>query len=245
MQKNVIDIQGIPFYSTTMKEFVHHEVKKRIDEEKQTFIVTANPEIVEYARDNEDYRQMILQADYIVPDGVGIIIASKIIKKPLKERVTGFDMMHEFFKMDTKRPLRVYMLGAEEEVIATAAKKVKEMYPQIDLVGYHNGFFDIEDEKLATRIATLELDIILLGMGFPRQEKWIMKYRKKFRKGVFIGIGGSFDVLAGKLKRAPNIWIKLNVEWLYRLLQQPSRWKRMKVLPAFLIKVIKQTIKKS
>lgn len=245
MQKNVIDIQGIPFYSTTMMDFVHHELKSRIDEEKQTFIVTANPEIVEYARVHEDYRSMILQADYIVPDGVGIIIASKIMNKPLKERVTGFDMMHEFFKMETKRPLRVYMLGAEEEVIQKAAKKVKEMYPSVELVGFHNGFFDLEDEEMAEGIAALEPDIILLGMGFPRQEKWIMKYRAKFRKGVFIGIGGSFDVLAGKLNRAPDIWIKLNIEWLYRLIQQPSRWKRMIVLPVFLLRVIKQRITKS
>lgn len=239
MKKNVVYIEGIPFYSSTLQDFVHTEIKERIDAEEKTFIVTANPEIVEYARNHNDYREIIRQADYITPDGVGIIIASKILNTPLKERITGYDMMLEFFKMNTKRPLRIYMLGAEADVIEICAKKVKESYPNVELVGYHHGFFDIEDDQFAEKISALKPDLLLLGMGFPRQENWISKHYDKFNKGLFIGIGGSFDVFSGKLKRAPEFWIKMNLEWLYRLLKQPSRWKRMLVLPLFLLRVFK------
>ena len=241
MKKNVIDIQGIPFYSTTMNEFMK-ELKSRIINEQQTFIVTANPEIVEYALEDSDYRDMIQTADYIVPDGIGIIIASKILNKPLKERVTGFDMMQELFQLQLERPLRVYMLGAEPEIIKIAADKVRQNYPSVQLVGYHHGFIDLDDAELADQISSLGPDLVLLGTGFPRQEKWITQYRTKFKKGIFIGIGGSFDVLAGKLNRAPDIWIKLNLEWLYRLIKQPSRWRRMLVLPVFLLRIIKQKL---
>lgn len=244
MKKNVVYIEDIPFYSSTMKDFIHIEIKKRIDEGQKTFIVTANPEIVEYARSHDDYCSIILQADYITPDGVGIIIASKILNKPLKERITGYDMMLEFLKMNTKRPLRIYMLGAEAEVIKNCAEKIKASYPNVELVGYHHGFIDIDDSQFAEKISALEPDLVLLGMGFPRQENWITKHYDKFNKGVFIGIGGSFDVFSGKLKRAPEFWIKLNLEWLYRLLKQPSRWKRMLVLPLFLLRVLKHKLLK-
>ncbi|QFK72900.1 WecB/TagA/CpsF family glycosyltransferase [Pradoshia sp. D12] len=244
MKNNVVYIEGIPFYSSTMEDFVHNEIKKRIDAEDKTFIVTANPEIVEYARNHHDYRNLIMQADYITPDGVGIIIASKILNKPLKERITGYDMMLEFLKMNTTRPLRIYMLGAEAEVIKNCAEKIKASYPNVELVGYHHGFIDIDDSQFAEKISALEPDLVLLGMGFPRQENWITKHYDKFNKGVFIGIGGSFDVFSGKLKRAPEFWIKLNLEWLYRLLKQPSRWKRMLVLPLFLLRVLKHKLLK-
>lgn len=243
MQKNVVYIEGIPFYSSTMKDFVHTEIKNRIDAEEKTFIVTANPEIVEYARTHQDYRDIILKADYITPDGVGIIIASKILNKPLKERITGYDMMLEFFKMETKRPLRVYMLGAEADVIKICAEKLKADYPNVELVGYHHGFFDINDHSFAEEISDLEPDLILLGMGFPRQENWINNHHDKFKKGLFIGIGGSFDAFSGKVPRAPEFWIKMNLEWLYRLLKQPSRWRRMLVLPLFLLRIVKQKFK--
>ncbi|MFJ7745080.1 WecB/TagA/CpsF family glycosyltransferase [Peribacillus sp. NPDC097295] len=237
MNEKFVEILSIPFIDTNMDEFINQMILPRIRNQEKTFVVTANPEIVEYANEHQVYKDIITKADYITPDGIGIIMASKWLNQPLQERITGFDLMNQLFAIANEQSLKVYLLGAEESVIEKAASEVRQKFPSINLVGYHHGYVDIEDETLAKSIAELEPDIILTALGFPRQEKWTSLHYPLFKKGLFMGVGGSFDVLAGKVNRAPVLWQKMRLEWLYRLIQEPSRWKRMLVLPKFVIKV--------
>jgi N-acetylglucosaminyldiphosphoundecaprenol N-acetyl-beta-D-mannosaminyltransferase len=247
MTEKFVEILSIPFIDSNMDEFMNGMIYPRLMNQEKTFIVTANPEIVEYANEHQDYKDIIISADYITPDGVGIIMASKWLNQPLQERITGFDLMNELFRVADEKALKVYLLGAEESVIEAAALKVKESYPGLELVGYNHGYIDIKDDALPKSIAELEPDIILTALGFPRQEKWVSKHYALFNKGLFMGVGGSFDVLAGKVNRAPVFWQKMRLEWLYRLIQQPSRWKRMLALPRFVIKVrrLRKTVQRS
>ncbi|MEG0553336.1 MAG: WecB/TagA/CpsF family glycosyltransferase, partial [Carnobacterium sp.] len=121
--------------------------------------------------------------------------------------------------------------------IDATIKKIKKEFPDIRLAGHHNGYFDLTDEKILHNVLESKADMIFVGLGFPRQEKWIERYLEKAHKGLVIGIGGAFDAYTGKVKRAPAIFIKMNLEWFYRLVKQPSRLKRILVLPKFLIAV--------
>ena len=247
MREKFVEILTIPFIDSNMDEFMNGMIYPRLMNQEKTFVVTANPEIVEYANEHQDYKDIIISADYITPDGVGIIMASKWLNQPLQERITGFDLMNELFRVADEKALKVYLLGAEENVIEAAALKVKELYPGLELVGYNHGYIDIKDDTLPKSIAELEPDIILTALGFPRQEKWVSRHYALFNKGLFMGVGGSFDVLAGKVNRAPVFWQKMRLEWLYRLIQQPSRWKRMLALPRFVLKVrrLRKTVQRS
>ncbi|MFS0666554.1 WecB/TagA/CpsF family glycosyltransferase [Peribacillus frigoritolerans] len=247
MTEKFVEILTIPFIDSNMDEFMNRMIYPRLMNQEKTFVVTANPEIVEYANEHKDYKDIIISADYITPDGVGIIMASKWLNQPLQERITGFDLMNELFRVADEKALKVYLLGAEESVIEAAALKVKELYPGLELVGYNHGYIDIKDDALPKSIAELEPDIILTALGFPRQEKWVSRHYALFNKGLFMGVGGSFDVLAGKVNRAPVFWQKMRLEWLYRLIQQPSRWKRMLALPRFVLKVrrLRKTVQRS
>ncbi|MFS0595413.1 WecB/TagA/CpsF family glycosyltransferase [Peribacillus frigoritolerans] len=247
MTEKFVEILTIPFIDSNMDEFMNRMIYPRLMNQEKTFVVTANPEIVEYANEHKDYKDIIISADYITPDGVGIIMASKWLNQPLQERITGFDLMNELFRVADEKALKVYLLGAEENVIDAAALKVKELYPGLELVGYNHGYIDIKDDALPKSIAELEPDIILTALGFPRQEKWVSRHYALFNKGLFMGVGGSFDVLAGKVNRAPVFWQKMRLEWLYRLIQQPSRWKRMLALPRFVLKVrrLRKTVQRS
>lgn len=247
MTEKFVEILTIPFIDSNMDEFMNRMIYPRLMNQEKTFVVTANPEIVEYANEHQDYKDIIISADYITPDGVGIIMASKWLNQPLQERITGFDLMNELFRVADEKALKVYLLGAEENVIEAAALKVKELYPGLELVGYNHGYIDIKDDTLPKSMAELEPDIILTALGFPRQEKWVSRHYALFNKGLFMGVGGSFDVLAGKVNRAPVFWQKMRLEWLYRLIQQPSRWKRMLALPRFVLKVrrLRKTVQRS
>ncbi|MDF1999561.1 WecB/TagA/CpsF family glycosyltransferase [Peribacillus frigoritolerans] len=247
MTEKFVEVLTIPFIDSNMDEFMNGMIYPRLMNQEKTFVVTANPEIVEYANEHQDYKDIIISADYITPDGVGIIMASKWLNQPLQERITGFDLMNELFRVADEKALKVYLLGAEESVIEAAALKVKELYPGLELVGYNHGYIDIKDDTLPKSIAELEPDIILTALGFPRQEKWVSRHYALFNKGLFMGVGGSFDVLAGKVNRAPVFWQKMRLEWLYRLIQQPSRWKRMLALPRFVLKVrrLRKTVQRS
>ncbi|MEW5552342.1 WecB/TagA/CpsF family glycosyltransferase [Peribacillus frigoritolerans] len=247
MTEKFVEVLTIPFIDSNMDEFMNGMIYPRLMNQEKTFVVTANPEIVEYANEHQDYKDIIISADYITPDGVGIIMASKWLNQPLQERITGFDLMNELFRVADEKALKVYLLGAEESVIEAAALKVKELYPGLELVGYNHGYIDIKDDTLPKSMAELEPDIILTALGFPRQEKWVSRHYALFNKGLFMGVGGSFDVLAGKVNRAPVFWQKMRLEWLYRLIQQPSRWKRMLALPRFVLKVrrLRKTVQRS
>lgn len=231
-----IKILGIPFHNVTANEMIE-ELTNKIESGTKCFTVTANPEIVMYAQKDEKFKSTIENADYIVPDGIGIIIGSKIIKEPLKERVAGFDLMMSLLEISNQKHYRVYFLGAKDHVVKKAVENCQKQFPHLKIAGYHHGYFDMNDNRIVENIRMVEPDLIFVALGFPKQEFWISKHFAQFQKGVFMGVGGSFDVLAGEVKRAPKMWRDLHLEWFYRLLKQPSRWRRMLVLPKFLLDV--------
>lgn len=240
MTKNKkIEVLNVTFDNLTKKEMLA-VLMDRVKKNKKTFVVTANPEIVMYANSDEEYMTILKNADYITADGIGIIKGSKMLDTPIVERVAGYDLMLDLLKEADLNRKSVYLLGAKQATIEKAVKKLAKDYPKINLVGYHNGYFDLTDETILNEVLAVKPDLLFVGLGFSRQEKWIQRYLEHADKGLAMGVGGAFDAYTGVVKRAPSIFIKLNLEWFYRLMKQPSRFKRMLVLPKFLIAVRKE-----
>ena len=235
---NTVKLMDIDFINISRYSFLKHIVYPSIEQQKKCFIVTANPEVVIATRDDPDFKTIVKSADYVLADGIGVVNASKLIGNPLKERVTGVDLMYDLLKYADTNKKRVFFLGASEEVNIKVAEIVKNDYPGLIIAGRKNGYFNRYDDDIADYIAGTKPDIIFVALGAKRQEGWIHHYLEKFDKGIFIGVGGSFDVLSGQLKRAPAIWIKLQLEWLYRLIKEPHRMRRdLKVLEFMLLHV--------
>ncbi|KKK38794.1 acetylglucosaminyldiphospho-UDP acetyl-beta-D-mannosaminyltransferase [Mesobacillus campisalis] len=239
MKKQHVNILGINFINIRFEEMAE-ELAARVGNEQKAFVVTANPEIVMYADAHQRYKNILDSADYVVADGTGIVLASRLLNTPLKERVTGFDLTLSLLQKADQNNWSIYLLGGRPEVNAKAAENIKLTYPGLKLAGNRHGFFDWKDPAVVDDIRETKPDIVLVALGFPKQEQWISLYKDYFEKGIFIGVGGTIDILAGKAKRAPILWRKLNMEWLYRLLKQPSRWRRMLALPRFVVKVMKK-----
>lgn len=219
-------VLGISFVHSNMNQLTD-ELHERIKDSKKTFVVTANPEILKLAGSQPSYKKTIQSADYVIPDGIGVIVASKLVGSPLHERLAGFDLMTQLLSLANDHSYRVFFLGAKPEVIEDAVHNIKKKYPHIDIAGYHHGYIDENDQSVVNEIQKKEVDLVFVGVGFPKQEEWIANHLSQFKKGIFIGVGGSFDVWANRVKRAPKVWQALNIEWLYRLIKQPSRWKRI------------------
>ena len=231
----VVNIMGIPF-----NNFSKQNLLDKLSDPEMTkgFIVTANPEIVMATRNNEDYKNCVLSADYMIADGIGVIMASKWLKQPLQERIPGFELMMSMIDYASSARKSCYFLGASEAVNLKAVEQLKVQFPNLIVAGQHHGFFDLNDQEVVGRVKEAKPDFIFVALGMPRQEQWIANNIDSFSKGVFMGVGGSFDVAAGEVKRAPNIWIKLNLEWLYRLIKQPFRWKRILKVFEFIFRII-------
>ena len=239
MTSKFVHILGVPFIKATRREFIE-KLQQRIAQNDKTFVVTANPEIVMHSLQDPAYKKILDKANYITADGIGIVKAAGLIGDSLPERVSGYDMMLDLLVLANEKHQRVFFLGAAEPVLQETVRLVKERYPNVIVAGQQNGFFDWEDPELPQRIRESQADLVFVALGFPRQELWIGGNIDKFDKGVFIGIGGSFDVFSGNVKRAPEMWQKMNLEWFYRLVKQPSRWRRMLVLPKFALVVLQR-----
>jgi N-acetylglucosaminyldiphosphoundecaprenol N-acetyl-beta-D-mannosaminyltransferase len=242
MESNKINVLNMSFNHMTKKELLA-KLEERVSSNKKTFLVTANPEIVMYAEKDPEYKQIVNGAEYVIADGIGVIIGSKIIGQPLPERIPGFELMQDLLKKGNEKQWSVYFLGAKNEVVKKAVAKVQKQYPNLYIAGYHDGYFNSNSTHIQDEIRKTKPDLIFVALGFPRQEKFIAENLAGFEKGLFIGVGGSFDVLAGAVKRAPEIWQKLNLEWFYRLVKQPSRWRRMLALPLFIVRMLSERLK--
>lgn len=232
----MVNVLGIKFSNVNMEQAVKKSVDL-INNDGNKMIFTPNPEIVIEASKDEKLANIINDADMVVADGIGVVIGSKIIGKPLPERVAGYDLVQNIFKEIKNTDKTVYFFGAAPNVANSAAKKMEELHKGLKVVGTHNGYFDNDDE-IINEINSLKPDILLVGLGAPKQEYWIYNNKDKLNVNLSIGVGGSFDVMAGQVKRAPMFFRKLGLEWFYRLITQPTRAKRMLRLPLFLIKVI-------
>ncbi|MEH6907835.1 WecB/TagA/CpsF family glycosyltransferase [Neobacillus drentensis] len=243
MTDNSVKILGIDFVNKGFHDVVEIHLSS-IKNDHKSFIVTANPEIVMYAQEHPDYKKIIQSADMVVPDGYGIILASKILNTPIIERVAGYDLMVRLLEYGNENQLKIYLLGGREETNQKAVANISSQYPNVQIVGSHHGFFDWEKNTITAEIKETKPDIIFVALGFPKQEQWIARNLDQFSKGIFMGVGGSIDVLAGEVQRAPRIWQEMNLEWFYRLITQPSRWRRMLAIPQFLMQIFKLKLHK-
>ena len=232
-------ILGVPFDVVTMEQAVER-VKKMLTAEGQHMICTPNPEIVMEAQTDEALMQILEEADPVVPDGVGVVWASKYSEIRLQERVAGYDLTQNLMQALANTEETFYFFGGAPGVAAAAARRMTKEHPGLRIVGVHNGYFDEKEEKkIIQDIKKKAPSILLVGLGAPKQEKWIYENLHTVGAKTAIGVGGSFDVMAGKVKRAPKLFQKLGLEWFYRLISQPTRWKRMMRLPKFALTVLK------
>lgn len=231
-------IYGSPIDIVTM-ESAFERFKQLLDKSGFSFVCTPNTEIVMTAKDDEELTEVLKSSDMNIPDGIGLIIASKIHKLGLVERVTGIDLMSEILEFCNYSRKSIYILGGRPGVAEMAVHNILEEYPNIEIKGYRNGYFKKnEEENVVENINRLSPDILFVALGAPKQEKWIYKYRKELKVKIAIGVGGCVDIWAGTTKRAPKIFRFLGLEWFYRLIKEPSRFKRMLVLPKFMIEVL-------
>lgn len=244
--KDTIKIMGVKIDRVTLNSAID-KVHEFIKSSKTNVIYTPNTEIVMAARKDDELKALLNEGDLVIPDGIGLVYASKMKRKPLKERVTGYDLSIKIIEMANKEGLSLFLLGGKQGVAFKACENIKEKYNNIKITGFHHGYFKgthigykghIEEREVVKKINDANPDILFVGFGAPRQEKWIHENKDKLNCKVIIGNGGTIDILAGKVKRAPEIFQKLGLEWFYRLIREPWRFKRQMVLPLFALLVL-------
>jgi len=238
MNNDTTKLFGVKFHKgdedDLFKRFLH-----LLNRSRYSMIFTPNPEIVMMAQKDLEYKDILAEGDLVIPDGIGIIIASRIKKLGLDKRLPGIEMMENILKYCNNAKKSIYLLGSTEENIEKAAENIQEAYPNLIIAGYHHGYFDESEElKIIDGINEVKPDILFVAMGAPKQEKWMYKHRKILNAKVAMGIGGSIDIWSGAVKRAPRFFRAIGLEWLYSLIKHPSRWRRFLTLPKFLLKVL-------
>lgn len=207
------------------KDKYFNELAKDLKNKMKRFIITVNPETLMIS-ENDNELKAILDSNFsYVADGIAVVKAARKLGINVNERITGIDIAEYLLNVANENSYSIYLFGAKEEVINLLVDKIKNEYQNIKILGYSNGYVDDYD-KVMKKIVKLNPDICMVALGIPLQEKLIYKYFKEVKKGIYIGVGGSFDVLSGSKKRAPKIFIKLNLEWLYRIVKEPKRIKR-------------------
>lgn len=243
-------IKGIPFCSLDYKQIVDL-LKDWLPEktDKPRFVVTANPEIVMSAQqtsvESVHFKNILLSADLITADGIGVILGSKILNGQLKERATGADLSHDLINHCNQNRYRVFLFGAAPENNEKAIKKLKTSFPHAIFQGHH-GFVNKEKmEGVSAQIQQFQPNLLLVGLGSPKQEIFIYESIQELNVPLSIGIGGMIDIWSGMVKRAPKVMRDTGTEWLYRLITHPKRIKRQLVLPKFLLSVSAERLRKT
>jgi N-acetylglucosaminyldiphosphoundecaprenol N-acetyl-beta-D-mannosaminyltransferase len=237
-QRSRVDILGCLVDRVTM-----HEALTRIEgflaQGAPRQVITLNAEIIVAAQTQPALREVINRADLVTPDGAGVVWAARQLGKGVPERVTGIDLTQALAHRAAQRGWSLFLLGARPGVAEKAARKLQSRYPGLRVKGVRHGYFQASEEaEVVAAVAAADPDIVLVALGAPRQEFWIHRHLQELRAPVCIGVGGSLDVIAGEVPRAPAFMIRHNLEWLYRLWREPSRWKRQKALPVFVVRVL-------
>ncbi len=236
-----ISIRGVNVDNVNMEEAV--AIIDSFAASKQFHCVfTPNAEIVELCVEDEEIRNIVNSADLVVPDGAGVVLASKILNKRLKQKVAGVELGENAVRLATKKGYNVFFLGGKPGIADLAAQKLAEKYSGFSPVGTNDGYFEkqgAESDRIIDKINSLNTDILFVCLGVPVQEKWIIDNKDRLKNvGLVMGLGGSLDAYSGNVKRAPAIFIKLNLEWFYRLIKEPKRIGRMMKLPKFIFGTI-------
>lgn len=238
-EHRIQNLFGIPILAVTMEEaldIVDDAIGRR--DSLQIGVINA-AKVVNMQRD-EFLRKDVLSSDVIFADGMSVVWASRVLRRPLPERVPGIDLMFGMLRRGNERGYRVYCLGAAQDVLDEVVKRIRVDYPGVTIVGSHHGYFKAEqDEGIAREIAAAKPDILLVAMTSPKKENFLARWSSIMGVPVCHGVGGSFDVYAGKVQRAPESWQRLGMEWLYRVKQEPRRlWKRYLVTNALFLRLV-------
>ena len=216
--------------------------KELIDESNKSckMIFAPNTEFIMCAQKDKEFFEILNKSDLSTPDSVGVEMAAKRLNKPLKQRIQGQKYFRKIVEEGEKLGWSFYILGGKENTPQKAVQNLKKIYPNLNVVGLHEGFFknDEDENKVIEEINSLKPNVLIVAMGAPKQEKWIYKNKDKLKVDVACGQGGTLDYEAGNIKRAPEAFQKIGLEWLWRLIKQPSRIVRMMVLPVFLFKIL-------
>ena len=234
-----IKILGVPVHPYTMKGAVE-KILERVSQSKKTFVVTANAEIIMMGQSDAEYMEILNNAALVLPDGAGTVWAGRKLGYEVPERVAGYDLFLNLMTEAAQKKLKVFFFGSAPGVAEEAKQKCEILYPGVLIVGCRDGYFKDEDNlAIVEEINNSGADLLFVALGAPKQEKWLTKFQDILKPSLLMGIGGSFDVVAGKMERAPKWMQDASLEWLFRLYKQPSRLGRMLVLPKFVIKVLR------
>ncbi|MDQ7826282.1 MAG: WecB/TagA/CpsF family glycosyltransferase [Candidatus Eremiobacteraeota bacterium] len=236
MELQSMDILGVKVHRVSLEETLA-AIGGFIEERSSHLVVTLGTEMVMAAQKNKEFLEVLNAAHLVCADAVGIIWASKRMEKPLSEKVAGIEILDRLAALSYEKGWRLFFLGAAEGTAEAAVEELRKKYPEMPVAGIHHGFFK-DDGPVIRLIKEAKPDILFIALGSPRQELWFWRHREELGVPVGIGVGGSFDVLSGKISRSPRWMISLGLEWLYRLYKEPWRWKRMTVLPVFALKIL-------
>lgn len=215
----------------------YNELKEKIEEDiknnSKSFIVAINPEKILKAQNDENLKKLLNRATYQIPDGIGVVYASKLKRGEITSRITGIDSMEMLCNLSNDKGYKIFMYGAKEEIILKAKQNLELKYKNIKIVGYINGY-EKNNKKIINAINKSQADIVFVALGSPKQEIWITDNMNNLCANVFQGVGGSFDVFSGSIKRAPGWMQKCGLEWFYRLIKEPKRiFRQIKLVKFF------------
>jgi exopolysaccharide biosynthesis WecB/TagA/CpsF family protein len=227
MERVLVNIFNISIDNFSMEETIHY-IDYLIAMKNNSYVVTPNVDHIVKLQSDDEFKTIYDKADLVLADGMPIVWASKLLGKPIKEKVSGSDLFPKLCEHASINGYSIFLLGAALGVAEKAAKKLIEMYPKLNIVGTYSPSFGFENdkeenEKIIRMIKESKPDILFVGVGAPKQEKWIFKYKNKYNVPVSLGIGASFDFIAGNIKRAPKWMQNCGLEWFYRLLKEPKR----------------------
>ena len=237
-----VEILGVKVDAVTMAQAVER-VASLIAAGKPEMVATANAEMLLRATHDDELKSILNAANLVVPDGAGTVWAARHLGKNMPERVAGADLVQELMKLAPARSWKFFLFGSAPGIADKAKAKAESLYPGIEIAGTRNGYFTAADEpEIISQIKASRADVLLAALGVPKQEKWLAAHMNELNVPVSIGVGGTFDVMAGVVKRAPLWMQKARLEWLFRAMLQPSRAGRLLALPKFVLKVHKQKI---
>ncbi|MCS7300890.1 MAG: WecB/TagA/CpsF family glycosyltransferase [Fimbriimonadales bacterium] len=226
-------ILGVRVHRVRMAEALQR-IEQLIQQREPSLVITADANAILIALEDAEFHTLIETAALVTADGAGLIWAGKRLRQPFPERVSGVDLVEQLTRLSHEKGYRLYFVGAAPGVAEQAAQNLLQRYPHAQIVGVQHGYFQPTDEPaILAQIAAARPDVLLVGMGMPRQEKWAWRHRLAHGAPVMIGVGGSFDVYGGVVRRAPQWMQRTGCEWLWRLAQDPRKIRKVRNLPRF------------
>ncbi|MDD4321456.1 MAG: WecB/TagA/CpsF family glycosyltransferase [Acidaminococcaceae bacterium] len=235
-----INVLNVPVNPFSMQETLDC-LLARLEAGQKTWVITANAEIIMLGQNDSEYMHLLQKATMVLPDGAGTVWAGRTLGYDVPERVAGFDLFLELIKLSAVQHYKIFFLGSAPGVAEIAKKRCEAMAPGVEIVGIHDGYFtEAESKEIVAEINKSGANLLFAALGAPKQEFWLNRFADAINADLCMGIGGSFDVLAGKMERAPKWMQEASLEWFFRLYKQPSRFRRMLVLPCFVAKVLQR-----